>query len=198
MLFAFASLLVFARRLMHGCGKARVPASATAAARNHETLVRMSKLENLFAGLVVVDDGSDRNFQNNTVTIASSFVRTFAVTSALRRVLGIETEMDQRVVALAGFHDNVPALAAVSAGRTAARNKFLPPEGHAAISAVAGLNPNFRLIDKHKNVAGHYSLAVSRRPIPVSVVICCCAAQGRSRKSKNPRPAGRGCVRELC
>jgi len=57
--------------------------------------------------------------------------------------------MDERVVALAGLHPDVSALAAVTAGGTATRNKFLAAKGHAAIAAVASFYPNCGFIDEH-------------------------------------------------
>src|SRR5579864_491799 len=149
MFLAGTPRLVLARSLMYRGCKARVAAAAAAAAGNREALVGLRELENFVPGLVVVDDRSHRNFQNHIAAIASGFVRTFAVTSALRFVFGIETEMYQCVVALAGFHDDVAALAAIAARRSAARDKLLPPEGHAAIAAVSRLNLDFRLIDEH-------------------------------------------------
>ena len=62
------------------------------------------------------------------------------MTPALGFVFGIEAEVHQRVVALAGFHDDIAAAAAVAAGRAAARHELLAPEGHAAVAAVAGLH----------------------------------------------------------
>ena len=69
--------------------------------------------------------------------------------AALRLVLGVVAEMDERVVAFARLHDHVASAAAVAAGGPAAGNELLPPEGHAAVAAVAGLHPDFCLIDKH-------------------------------------------------
>ena len=71
--------------------------------------------------------------------------------SALRLVFRIEAEVHQRVVALARFHDDVAALAAVAARRAAARHILLPAEGHAAVAAVARLDPNFGLVDEHQS-----------------------------------------------
>src|SRR6266567_1058980 len=71
------------------------------------------------------------------------------MSAALRAVLRIEAEVDERVVALAGLHDDIAALAAVAAGRPAPRDKFFPPKGHAAIAAVPSLDPDFCLINKH-------------------------------------------------
>ena len=65
--------------------------------------------------------------------------------------------MHQRVVALAGFHDDVAALAAVAAGRSSTRNKLLPAEGEAAIATIARFHPDFCLIDKHWRIRGALS-----------------------------------------
>src|ERR1019366_2571778 len=69
--------------------------------------------------------------------------------STLGLVFRIETEMDQRIVALARFHPDVAALAAIAARRPAARNVLLPPERHAAVAAIASLHSNFGFIDEH-------------------------------------------------
>src|SRR5277367_2650220 len=82
--------------------------------------------------------------------------------------------MYQRVVALAGFHDDVASIASIAARRAAVRFKCLPAEGHAAIAAVACLDPNFSLINEHKNRSKYCHLHQSR-----------CA-----RQQKKPRPEG--------
>jgi hypothetical protein len=52
-------------------------------------------------------------------------------------------------VALAGFHHDVAAAAAIAARRPAARHKFLPPERHTPVPTIAGLDPNYCFVDKH-------------------------------------------------
>src|ERR1700757_1372335 len=99
---------------------------------------------------LVVDHRAHRNFEHDVLALAARLVRAFAVASALGLVLGIEAEMDQRVVALAGFHDDVAAAPAVAAGGAAARDELLAAKGHAAIAAVTGLYPNFGFIDEHR------------------------------------------------
>ena len=69
--------------------------------------------------------------------------------AALRLVLGVVAEMDQRVVALRADHEDIAATAAVAARGTAAGNEFFAPEGHAAIAAVASLDANFCFINEH-------------------------------------------------
>ncbi len=149
MFLARPARFVLARRLMHRSGETSIAASAASAARNHEPLIGGGELECLLAGLVVVDDRPDRNFQKYVAALASGLVGAFAVTSALGLVLGIEAEMHERVVALAGFHDDVAALAAIAAGGPAARDKLLPAECHAAVAAVAGLYLDFCFVDEH-------------------------------------------------
>src|SRR5579862_3132365 len=150
MLFAGPSCLVLARRLVHRCGEASVAASAAPAAGNHKFLIGLGKLESLFSGLIVVHNRADRNLEQHVAAVASGFVGAFAVTPAVGLMLGIETEMHQRVVPFAGLHDDVSALAAVSAGGAAARNKFLAPEGHATVAAVTGFNLDFCFVDEHR------------------------------------------------
>src|ERR1035438_857039 len=137
MFLAGTARLMLARGLMHRCGKARVAAPAPPAAGNGIALVGLRKLENLIPGFVVVHDRSDRNFEHHVAAVAASLVRTFAVATAFGFMLRIEAKVHQRIVALAGFHDDVAALATVAAGGTAARDKLLPAKGHAAIAAVS-------------------------------------------------------------
>src|SRR5215470_1104713 len=103
----------------------------------------------LFAGLLVIGDGAHRNFQDHALAIAAGAVGALAMTPTLGFVFGIEAEMNQRIVALAGFHDDVAAAAAVAAGRSAARNELLATEGHAAVPAIAGFDANYGLVNEH-------------------------------------------------
>src|ERR1017187_2435160 len=139
MFFARTPLFMLAWGLMYRGCKARVAASAAPSTSDHKALVGLRKLEKLVAGFVVEHNRSDRNFQDQALAVAS----------ALRRVFGIKAEMHQRVVPLAGLHHDVAALAPVAAGRSAARDELLPPEGHATVPAISRFNPNFGFIDEH-------------------------------------------------
>jgi hypothetical protein len=48
-----------------------------------------------------------------------------------------------------GAHEDVTAVASVAAGGASAGDEFFAPEGHAAIAAVAGLDPDSCFIDEH-------------------------------------------------
>src|SRR5208283_365583 len=135
--------------LVHRGCEARVAAPTPPAAGNHHTLVGSRKVEHLLARLLVINNCPHRNLQHHVRALASRLVRTLAVTSALRLVLGVKSKVDQRVVAFAGFHNHVSALAPIPARRSAAWHIFFATKGHAAIAAVPGLYPNFSFIDKH-------------------------------------------------
>src|SRR5207244_11674877 len=92
----------------------------------------------------------DRNFQHHVIPGLAATVGAFSVASALRVVLGIEAEVDQRVVCLARLHDDVAPAATVAARGAAARDELLHAECNAAIAAVAGLYADFRFIDEHR------------------------------------------------
>ncbi len=143
---------MLARRLVRGGGKLRVTATAASAARDHNPFIGARKIVNFLARVLVVNDRAHRHFQDNPFAVPASFFRAFAVTSALCLVFRIETEMHQRIVALARFHPDIAAPAAIATRRPAARNELLPPERHAAVPAVASLNSNFGFINEHNHV----------------------------------------------
>ena len=103
-----------------------------------------------FTSIRVVQNCSDRNLQDDITSFLSRSVRAFAVPPAFSFVFRIEAKMHERVVTLAGFHDDVAAPSAVAARRSPARDKLLPPKGHAAITAVSGFYANFGFIDEHQ------------------------------------------------
>ena len=68
---------------------------------------------------------------------------------ALGLIFRIEPKMNQRVMTLAGFHNDVAPIATVATRRAASRNKLLPAESEASIPAIPSLYSNCGFIDKH-------------------------------------------------
>src|SRR5579859_6423920 len=101
------------------------------------------------AGIFIVENGSNRDLQGDVSALGAGFVGAFAVASTAGLVLGIETEVDERVVALAGFHPHIAAPAAVAARGPATGDKLLAPEGHASVAAVAGFDFNPCFVNEH-------------------------------------------------
>jgi len=50
------------------------------------------------------------------------------------------------------FNDNIPAIAAISAIRTALGDEFFPPETAAAIAAVTAFYRYFGFVNKHFSI----------------------------------------------
>ncbi len=69
--------------------------------------------------------------------------------AALSLVLRVVAEVDEGVVTLRRLHDDVAAAAAIATGRAASGHKLLASEGHAAVTAVAGLHSDFSFVDEH-------------------------------------------------
>ena len=113
------------------------------------TFIRPRKIMHHFAGLIVINNRAHRNLQGDALAFRPGAVGAFAMTPALCLVLRIKSEMHQRVVALAGFHDHVPATSAIAAAGSSARYKLFPAERHAAIAARSGGNANSCFIDEH-------------------------------------------------
>ncbi len=140
---------MFARGLVGAAGEVLVAASAAASASNHNRLVGEAEVMHQLAGCIVVEQCANRHFEGKVLTRRAGHVRSQAVASALRLVLGVEAEVNQRVVGERGRHQHVAAVASVAAGRPAPGDEFFTPEGHTAIAAVSGMNANFGFIDKH-------------------------------------------------
>ena len=142
-------LFVLAWSLMRRSGEACITAPTASAFCNDNSVVRTAEVVNNLASILVVDDRPDRNFQDDVFAFGACPVRTLPVASALGFVFGIKAEMNKRVVLLARFHDHVAASTTIATRRTAARDEFLAPEGHAAVAAATRSYPNFGLINKH-------------------------------------------------
>src|SRR5437868_4831026 len=140
---------MFARSLMGRRREVLVAASAASAVGNDHAFVGLRKIVHQFAALEVVDHGAHWNFEHDVVARLAAAVGAFAVTSALRVVFWIEAEVDEGIVRLARLHDDVAALATIATAGSAARDELLPAEGNATVAAVAGLDADFRFIDKH-------------------------------------------------
>ena len=129
-------------------GKVLVAAATAAAFGNDQLLVRLLKVMDQFAGILIVKRCTHRHLQGDGAPILTGAIRAHAMLAALRLVFMVISEMNQRVVALARLHHDVAATAAVAARGAAPGHELLAPEGHAAVSAVAGLHTNFGFINE--------------------------------------------------
>ena len=139
----------FARRLMPGLGEMLIAAPAASALRDQDALAGLGQVGDLFAGILIGDNRADRDGQNHVRAGMSGAIGTFAVASAIGFEFAIVAIAQQGVVVRIGFQINAAAMAAVAAGRPAARHEFLAAERDAAVPAVAGLHIDFGFVDEH-------------------------------------------------
>jgi len=128
-----------------------VATASAASAGDDDLFVGVSEVVDELAGVVVVEQGSDGNFEEGVLASEAGHVGAEAVASALGLPLGIEAEVDQGVVGEGAGHEDVAAVAAVAAGGASAGDELFSSEGHAAIAAVASLYSNSCFINKHRN-----------------------------------------------
>jgi hypothetical protein len=112
-------------------------------------LAVLRKVEYLLAGLGVIDHGSYRNRHFHGAAVATGPLAAFAMATALARVLGVKTQMEQGAVVLARQQHNFAAMAAVTAAGAAARDKFFAPERQTTVAAVSGFNGNRYFVYEH-------------------------------------------------
>src|SRR5215469_1998390 len=127
---------------MRRCGKVLIAASTTPALRHDDALIRARKIMHQLTSCAVIENGPNRDLEHYVFTISAGPVGSFAVRAASTFIFGIEAEVYQRVVALAGFHDDVAAASAITAGRSSTRDKLLAAESDNPVAAIAGLHPN--------------------------------------------------------
>ena len=99
-LLAGAAQLVLARSLVGAGGEVLVAAAAAPALGDDQALVGLLEVVDQLAGLLVVKRCADRHLQHDRVAVQAGAVGAHAVLAALRLVLGVVAEVDERVVAL--------------------------------------------------------------------------------------------------
>src|SRR5258706_6182647 len=127
----------------------RVAPSAFAAFRGEITLARIGEVEEKLIRLRIEHLRAHRHPDDRVLAVFARSVRALAVTAALGFVLGVVAKMKKRVQSLGGFHPHAAADTAVTARRAAARDEFLTPESRDAVTAVAGLYPDFYAVEEH-------------------------------------------------
>ena len=145
--------LVFGGRLMGGSGKSGVALAAAPAARDEEPLAGSRKIVQALAGGLVVNHGADGHLEVDRVAFGPGAIAAFSVAAALRFVLGIKTELDEGVLVLRGYQEDIAAAAAIAAAGAAARNILLAAKGQATVAAIPGFYQDASFIDEHGGTA---------------------------------------------
>ena len=136
------------RGLISGRGKPGVAFAADTALGHNKALPFLGEIGQNLPGRIVFYQSAHRDDQNNVYRVFPGPVVAGAVPAPLGRVMLAVFHIEQRAVATRGDEDDVPAPAAVAAVRPPVRDEFFPPEAHATLPAVAGLDQNFCLVNE--------------------------------------------------
>jgi len=128
--------------------EAGVSEAAVAAARKQGALTGMRKVGNERLVVFGIDLRAGGNLKRDVAAPRPGTIGAHAVPAAGRRVMLLIAEIDERVQIFHAFGPDASALPAVAAVGTAEFDKFFPPEGQAAITAVSRLYVNFCLVEK--------------------------------------------------
>ena len=123
--------------------------SASAALSNQDAFVWLGEIVEQFTRVVVINDRADRDANLEILSAAALTITTFTVPAALSPEYVIKAEFEKRVLVNVRDEINIAAVSAIAAARAALRNELFPSERDRSVSAVAGFDGNFCLINKH-------------------------------------------------
>ena len=131
------------------CALPSPPRPPFASSTRWPTVVRSAtRLELAGLRILRVDQRADRHRDLEILAAAPGAQRAGAVAAALRLVVGIELEVDERVAMRIGDGVHGAADAAVAAVGSAARNELLTAEAERPAAAVPCLNVDVDFVDE--------------------------------------------------
>ena len=143
-------------RLHGGCGIMHIAVSAAAALEDHIAAEVSGHIRNDLARICLTDDRALRHFDLNVLAALAGHALLLAVLAVLCGVFAHMAEIREGVEALVHNKDDITALAAVTAVRTACRDIFFPAERDMAVAALAAGNNNSGFIYKHVILSCRY------------------------------------------
>src|SRR5690606_8729383 len=136
------------RRAVRRALEMRVTPAAVAALAQDHALAVLDDLGDDVAGLLVGDDGAERNTEDRGFALATVAVLALAVVAPLGARVRFVVVVDEVVRVVLSHEHQVAALAAVTAIGSAPRLVFLAPEADAPSAAVAGKGFDDALVDE--------------------------------------------------
>ena len=165
-------------------GKMGVAPAAAAAAGDDDRL-GPRKVGDDQAALGFFKDGAARHADDEVVGVGAALALGAAVLAVGGGVFALVAEIHQRRKVVIGHKKDVAAAAAVAAVRPAGRDVFFAVEGHGAVAAFAGVQPDRRGINKiaccHKVPRAVHSTGCDKKsgrpPGPARLVVYCLTVQ---------------------
>ena len=114
-----------------------------------------SQVTEQFMGVVVIHQGTDRDFDLQVVAGAARHLAPGAAVTIFSAIAALVTEIDESVEAGLGHQINTAAASAIAAIGAAKRNKFLAAKAHRAVATIAGRHMNAYFINKFHRKTPH-------------------------------------------
>ncbi len=131
-------------------GKAGVAASTTSAPRHGHHLTVRGQIGQAFSGIGVIHQRAYRDIHDAVSTVPPVTVAAFAVAATFGGIARVVAKGEQRVEMVTGPEIDRAAIAAVAAGRSAARHELFTAESHTAIAAIATSDIDDGFVNKHR------------------------------------------------
>ena len=148
-LLAGRAVLCKAGDLPRRSGKVGVPPAAAPALCGGE-LIHFGHICHHGPALILPDDGAARHTDDKAFTLTAVAAAALAILPAGGGVFPPVAEVRQRGEVVVHLKDDVPAASAVAAVRSACSHIFFTVKGDGAVTAVARLDVDDRIIYKHK------------------------------------------------
>jgi hypothetical protein len=116
---------------------------------SEKPLARLGEIEHLLRGFRIEYLRTYGNFDDDGFAVFSKPVRTFPMVAAFRFVLGVISEMEQRIESLVCFHPYISPDSSIAAGWPPTRHEFLAAKRSDAVPTVSGFNFYLRSIYEH-------------------------------------------------
>jgi len=100
------------------------------------------------------DDGSRRDEYEEVVPIGAVLVAALAGTTMFGAEVNALGEVNEGAQAAIGLEDDVPPLASITAIGATVRDELFAAEADYAVSAVASLYPDLRLVNEQNKAGG--------------------------------------------
>ena len=137
------------RRLICWGGEGGVPPASPTATRYDEAVTRLKQLTQHLPAIAILHGRTWRHSQHQVLPGGARLLLSTTVPTTLRPIMLSVVVVEQGGKLEIRYQQNVTTAPTVASIGSAAGNVLLPPEGQAAVAAVAGVGVDDCLVDEH-------------------------------------------------
>ena len=127
----------------------RIAVATASAFCDEHTFSRLDEIMKQLAGFIILDRSAHRNADLQMFSHAPVAITTLTMPAAFSPEIMVKAKFQKRVFVRIRDEINIAAFAAITAAGPASRDKLLPPERNASVTAVAGFDCDFGFVDEH-------------------------------------------------